>query len=87
MESYGERRVTVYDVIFGELRFLDGHITKISELNQKPNLGQSAVNSNSPILESYPYFYVYRMFFKFTACFTECLLFLCRFNLLVYSHA
>ena len=52
MESYGEWRVTVYDVIFGELRFLDGHITKISELNQKPNLGQSAVNSNSPILES-----------------------------------
>ena len=27
MESYGERRVTVYDVIFGELRFLDSHTT------------------------------------------------------------
>ena len=25
MESYGEWRVTVYDVIFGELRFLDSH--------------------------------------------------------------
>ena len=27
MESYGEWRVTVYDVIFGELRFLDSHTT------------------------------------------------------------
>ena len=25
MESYGEWRVTVYDVIFGELRLLDSH--------------------------------------------------------------
>ena len=27
MESYGEWRVTVYDAIFGELRFLDSHTT------------------------------------------------------------
>ena len=27
------------------------------------------------------------MFFKFTACFTECFLFPCWFNPLVYSHA
>ena len=27
MESYGEWRVTVYDVIFGELKFLDSHTT------------------------------------------------------------
>ena len=26
MESYGEWRVTVYDVIFGEIRFLDSHL-------------------------------------------------------------
>ena len=26
MESYGEWRVTVYNVIFGEIRFLDGHL-------------------------------------------------------------
>ena len=33
MESYGEWRVTVYDVIFVELRFLDSHTTELSELN------------------------------------------------------
>ena len=48
MESYGEWRVTVYDVIFGELRFLDSHITELSKSNQKPNLGELAVNGNSP---------------------------------------
>ena len=48
MESYGEWRVTVYDVIFGELSFLDSHTTKLSELYQKPNLGELTVNGNSP---------------------------------------
>ena len=48
MESNDEWRVTVYDVIFAELRFLDSHTTKLSELNRKPNLGELAVNSNSP---------------------------------------
>ena len=38
MEIYGEWRVTVYDVKFGELRFLDGHTTKLSELYRKPSL-------------------------------------------------
>ena len=27
MESYGEWRITFYDAIFGELSFLDSHIT------------------------------------------------------------
>ena len=27
VENYGEWRITVYDVIFGELRFLDSHTT------------------------------------------------------------
>ena len=48
MESYGECRVTVYDVRFGELRFLDSHTTLLSELYQKPNLGELTVNVNSP---------------------------------------
>ena len=48
MESYGEWRGTVYDVIFVELRFLDSHTTELSELNWKPNLGELAVNGNSP---------------------------------------
>ena len=39
MESYGVWRVTVYDVIFGELRFLE---------SQKLNLGELLVNGNSP---------------------------------------
>ena len=47
MESYGEWRVTVC-VIFGELRFLDSHTTQLSELYQKPNVGELAVNGNSP---------------------------------------
>ena len=48
MKSYGEWRVTNYDVIFGELKFLDSHTTQLSELNQKPNLGQFAFNGNPP---------------------------------------
>ena len=36
MESYGEWKVTIYDVIFGELRFLE-----------KPNLRELTVHSNS----------------------------------------
>ena len=35
MESYGEWRVTVYDVIFGELRFLDSHTTSLIILKTK----------------------------------------------------
>ena len=31
MERYGECRVTVYDVIFGELRFLDSHPNYIED--------------------------------------------------------
>ena len=48
MESYSEWRVTVYDVIFGELKFLDSHTTYLSELYQKPSLEELTVNSNSP---------------------------------------
>ena len=55
MKCYDERRVTVYDVIFGKLRFLDSHtaqppcIIELSKLYQKPNLGELAVtNGNSP---------------------------------------
>ena len=56
MKCYDEWRVTVYDVIFGKLRFLDSHtaqppcIIELSKLYQKPNLGELAVtNGNSPI--------------------------------------
>ena len=48
MESYREWRVAVYDVMFGELRFLDSHTTELSELYQKPKLGELTVNGNSP---------------------------------------
>ena len=48
MESYGEWRVTVYDVIFEELRFLDSHTTQLSELYQKPNFGELTINGNFP---------------------------------------
>ena len=48
MESYGEWRVTVYEVIFGELTFLDSHTTYVSELYRTPNFGELAVNGNSP---------------------------------------
>ena len=48
MESYGEWRVMVYDEIFGELRFLDSHTTRLSKINWKSNLGELAVNGNSP---------------------------------------
>ena len=42
MESYsGGLRVTVYDVIFKGLRFFISH-------TKKPNLGELAVNGNSP---------------------------------------
>ena len=44
MGSYGEWRVTVYGVTFGELRFLDSHTT-FSELYRKPSLGELAVKS------------------------------------------
>ena len=40
--------VTVYDIIFGELTFLDSHTTELSELYRKSNLGELAVNGNSP---------------------------------------
>ena len=46
MESYGEWRVTVYDLIYGELRFLNSHTTKLSKLYRKPNLGELTVNGN-----------------------------------------
>ena len=46
MESYGEWRVTVYDVIFAELTFLDSHTIWLSELYRKPNFGELAVNGN-----------------------------------------
>ena len=42
----GEWRVTVYGVLFGELRLLDSHTTQLSELYWKPNLGELAVNGN-----------------------------------------
>ena len=48
MDSYREWRVTVYDVIFGELRFFDSHSTQLTELYRKPNLRELAVNGNSP---------------------------------------
>ena len=48
MKSYVEWKVTVYDVTFGELRFLDSHTTELSELHWKSNLGELAVNGNSP---------------------------------------
>ena len=47
MESCGEWIVTVYDVIFGE--FLDSLTAYLSELYRKSNLGELAVNGNSPI--------------------------------------
>ena len=49
MASYGEWRVMVYDVIFGGITFLDSHTTSLSELYQKPNFGELAVNSDSPM--------------------------------------
>ena len=48
MESYDEWRVTVHNVMFGELRYLDSHTTELSELYRKPNLGELTVNGNSP---------------------------------------
>ena len=48
MESYGEWGVTAYDVIFGELKFFDSHTIYLSELYRKTNLGELAVNGNSP---------------------------------------
>ena len=44
MECYGEWRVMAYDVIFRELKFLDSHTIKLSELYRKTNLGELAVN-------------------------------------------
>ena len=46
MKSSGVWRVMVYDVIFGELKFLDSHTTWLSKFYQKPNLGELAVNGN-----------------------------------------
>ena len=48
MESYRAWKVRVYDVIFGELNFLDSHNIQLSELYRKTNLGELAVNGNSP---------------------------------------
>ena len=83
MVSYGEWRVTVYHVKFGELRFLDSYTIEPSELYRKPNLGQLAVNSNSPIF-SVVELWIFSLncmytecFYKFTTCFTGRLLFLC----------
>ena len=83
MESYREWRVTAYDVIFGDFRFLDSHTTYLSKRYRKPNLGELAVNGNSPVFRvvnlgrvSRNFMYT-ECFYKFTACFTECLLFLC----------
>ena len=50
MESYGAWRVRVYDVIFGELNFLDSRNIQLSELYRKTNLGESAVNGISILL-------------------------------------
>ena len=44
MVSYGEWRVTVYDVIFGELTFLGSHTTEPSKLYRKPNIGGGELN-------------------------------------------
>ena len=48
MEIYGDRRVTVYNVMSGELSFLDSHTTYLFELYRKPNLGELAVNGDFP---------------------------------------
>ena len=48
MESYGEWRDTVYDVILGGLRFLHSNTTYLFELYRTPNLGELVVNVNSP---------------------------------------
>ena len=87
MESYGEWRVTVYDVTFGELKFFDSHATQLSELYRKPNFGELAVNSNSPIFSVVRLWRVSRnfmyteCFYKFKTCFIilffQRLLFLC----------
>ena len=83
MESYDEQRVTVYGVMFGELTFLDSYTTQLSELHRKPNFGELVINSNSPILSVFKLWRVSRnfmyaeCFYKFTACFTKCLLFSC----------
>ena len=42
MESYSEWRVTVYDVIFGELRFLESDTVQLSKLYRKLDLGELA---------------------------------------------
>ena len=34
--------------LVGELRFLDSHTAKLSELYRKTNLGELALNGNSP---------------------------------------
>ena len=46
MKSYGKWRATVYDVIFGELKFLDSHSTLLCKLYRKPNLVELAVNDH-----------------------------------------
>ena len=48
MKSYGEWRVTVYDVTFGKLKFFNSHTIQLSELYRKTNLGHLAVSGNSP---------------------------------------
>ena len=108
MESYDEWRVTVYDIIFGYLRFLDGHTTNhpnyienqiyesyplkaTHQIIKSLRFGELAVNSNSPnfsvvkLWRVSPNFIYTDVFYKFTASFTECFLFLCRFHpLFVY---
>ena len=81
MESYSEWRVTVYDVIFGELKFLDSHTTYLSELYQKSSLGELTVNGNSPDCYVAKIWRVsrYNMFYR--------MLFVFVLNPLVYSHA
>ena len=76
MESCGEWKVTVYYIIFGGLTAT----IQIVKLLRFVNL---AANSTFPIfsvakLERVSCNFTYtERFYKFTTCFTECLLFLC----------
>ena len=49
MESYGEWRVTVHEVIFGELRFHDTCLHHLTiRIISKTNFGELNINGNSP---------------------------------------
>ena len=100
MESYGEWRVTIYDVYLESLGFL--MVTPLNNPNYIENqieesqpltvtlrivkwlrFGELTINSNSLGLNVVKLsrvrgkFIYGECFYKFTACFTECLLFLC----------